>query len=544
LTFEVTTRSLQEKGVAAVALLLAALWAVNVYRAWTQSITFDEAVTYDAFVVGPLSNAFTGYNANNHVLFTALAKISTRAFGISELSLRLPSVAAGAIYFAVIFSLCRLLFGRGAIFSVTVAALALNPFVLDFLSAARGYGVALALFMMAFYQLVVILVRSPSEGPPATSSWVAVSLALAGSVSANLAFLFPAVGLGLAALTVAAFEQLGSGRRSVVSFCRTTVLPLCAPGPAAACAFLAVPLSLAKPEHFTYGAGRLSETVTSLVDASVRHHPSGWPINALGAILASVEAKVLVPLILAALLATAAIVTTRAVRGRKGLPLIREDRILLLLTGTLGATLAELIAARRLWDVPYPHDRTGLYFIPMFILAAALLVQRIPAWGRWSRGVRAASLTLLGLLVAQSAAQFNVTQYAMWRFNSGARMLYDITARWPEPDREKPFRIAGSWLLYPSLEYYRRLDATSRVSAVSDGLDGIQTNQFDFAILSDWHWSDMDLVQEAVSLVCVHPASDALLFVNQASAAARALDTVRHGASPGVDCSSLQAVPR
>ena len=60
--------------VTGVALLLAVLCLVNVYRASTQSITYDEAVTYDAFVVGPMSHAFTGYNANNHVLFTLTSR--------------------------------------------------------------------------------------------------------------------------------------------------------------------------------------------------------------------------------------------------------------------------------------------------------------------------------------------------------------------------------------------------------------------------------------------------------------------------------------
>ena len=220
----------------------------------------------------------------------------------SELGLRLPSVVAGAVYFVVVFLLCRLLFGRGAIFSMTAAALALNPFVLDFLSAARGYGVALAFFMVAFHQVAVILVPNSSAAAVSSRRWVVVSLALAASVSSNLAFLFPAVGLGLAALTLTALNSLGAGRANVLHFSRTTLLPLCGPGPLTAAALLAVPLGLAEGEHFTYGAIRLGETLRSLVDLSVRHHPSGRSIDALTAILGGVEARFLVPIALTALL--------------------------------------------------------------------------------------------------------------------------------------------------------------------------------------------------------------------------------------------------
>ena len=540
----VKTKLPAQTNVACVVLLLAVLGLVNVYRAWTQSITYDEAVTYDAFVVGPMSHAFTGYNANNHVLFTILAKVTTGAFGTSELALRLPSVVAGVVYFVAVFFLCRRLFGRGTVFSLATAALALNPLVLDFLSAARGYGLALALFMVAFHQVTVILVRNSSDGAAGIYRWVGVSLALGGSVCANLAFLFPAVGLGLTALILAAFDTLGSDRASVWRFVRTTVVPLCGPGPLTAAALLVVPLGLAEREHFTYGAARLSETVASLVQRSVRHHLSDWPTDTLTASVANVEAGLLVPLALTVLLVAAGLVATRVVRARSLSSLTPQDRSVLLLTGTLSVTLAQLLAAHRLWDVPYPVDRTGLYFVPMFILALALLAENATIWRRGSTVVRRFSIVVLCLFISQFIAQFNVTQYAMWRFDAGSRTLYEIAARWPEPDRGTSFQIAASWLLRPSANHYRLVNANSRIASVSDGLAGIQANEFDFAVVSDWVWGDVDLMQDVGRLVCVHPVSGAMLFVNRASRAAHGLDAVRRSVLPGADCESVRRAQR
>ena len=178
--------------VPSVILLLGALVAVNAYRAWTQSITYDEAYTYQLYVSGPVGGILANTSANNHVLFSLLAKATTTAFGPSELSLRLPSVAAGAIYFATIFLLGRLVLGYVPTFTITVAALALNPLVLDFLSAGRGYGLALALFMGGFYQLAIIFARRQrAAGVRDSFRWVAASLTLASSVLANFAFAFP-----------------------------------------------------------------------------------------------------------------------------------------------------------------------------------------------------------------------------------------------------------------------------------------------------------------------------------------------------------------
>lgn len=530
--------------VACVVLLLAVLGLVNVYRAWTQSITYDEAVTYDAFVVGPMSHAFTGYNANNHVLFTILAKVTTGAFGTSELALRLPSVVAGAVYLGVLFFLCRLLFGSGAVFALAASALALNPLILDFLSAARGYGVALALFMVAFHQVAVILARDSSDGAARTYRWVGVSLALGGSVCANLGFLFPAVGLGLTALMLAAFGTLGADLASVWRFVRTTVVPLCGPGPLTAAALLVVPLRLAERYHFTYGAARLSDTVASLVQRSVRHHLSGWPTDTLTAMVANVEAELLVPLALIALVVATGVVATRVVRARSLASLTLQNRCLLLLAGTLSVTLVQLFAAHRLWDVPYPLDRTGLYFVPIFTLALALLAENAAIWRRGSTVVRRFSIVVLCLFVSQFVTQFNVTQYAMWSYDSGSRTLYEIVARWSEPDRGTSFKIAASLLLRPSANHYRIVNANSRIASVSDGLAGIQANEFDFAVVSDWVWGDVDLMQDVGRLVCVHSASGAMLFVNRASRAAHGLDAVRRGLPPGADCESVRRAQR
>ena len=103
--------------------------------------------------------------------------------------MRLPTVLAGGGYFATLFVLCRLVFGSGLLFLLTVAALSLNPFILDFLSAARGYGLALAFFAVALHQLTGAFLKDERGFG---RRWLIASLALGLSVSSNLSFLFPA----------------------------------------------------------------------------------------------------------------------------------------------------------------------------------------------------------------------------------------------------------------------------------------------------------------------------------------------------------------
>src|SRR5579871_1556078 len=95
------------------AVLLVLLGVMNVYRAWTQSVVVDEARTYLAFVKPPLSQILSTYEANHHVLHSLLCKVTTGVFGLSEWSLRIPSLLGGFLYFVMIFLISRRWLGVG-----------------------------------------------------------------------------------------------------------------------------------------------------------------------------------------------------------------------------------------------------------------------------------------------------------------------------------------------------------------------------------------------------------------------------------------------
>src|ERR1035438_9114729 len=115
-------------------LILIALSATNIYRAKTQSITCDEANSYELWTSQPLSRMFVAYDPSNHVLQTLLSKISVAIFGVSEFTLRLPTLLAGFLYFIAVYRLSILVFGQGGLFLLSVCVLSLNPLLLADLS--------------------------------------------------------------------------------------------------------------------------------------------------------------------------------------------------------------------------------------------------------------------------------------------------------------------------------------------------------------------------------------------------------------------------
>jgi len=204
-------------------LLIAAVAALCIYRALTQAITHDEALTWEFFATGGIGRAFASYNPNNHVLYSLLVIPSVKLFGANEFALRLPAILGTLLYLVTSLRLCRLALGRGAFSLIALGMLTLNPLVLDFLVAARGYSLAMGFFMWGLYSLMRWLGSAAGGGLA-----VRASLAFGLSAVSHLTFALPSLGIALVAL---AWGVAGDKRRL-----GATLLRLALPGMALAAA--------------------------------------------------------------------------------------------------------------------------------------------------------------------------------------------------------------------------------------------------------------------------------------------------------------------
>ena len=218
---------------------LVAVFAWSLLRAVTQSVTPGEAGNYDRFIGPSWRESLLEYAPNNHVLNTILVRISTARIHLTEFSLRLPSLLFGILYMWAAYRICRRWFGEGRMFLAVLGLLVLNPIVIDAMSEARGYGMALACWMWA-----VELVMSGGS-----VAWAGVLLGL--SVSASLSFLAPA--LALIVLT---------GMRRKLGYM---------PHLAAMTAFvlLILPLNHAEMDVIRTGASSLRQTLNGLTAGSL-----------------------------------------------------------------------------------------------------------------------------------------------------------------------------------------------------------------------------------------------------------------------------------
>ena len=387
---------------------LAALVAINLYRAMTQSVTPGEAWNYHRFIGVTWTESLAHFDVNNHVLNTLLVRISTARFHLTELSLRLPSLLAGVFYLWVVFRLARR-FGAGLPFLAVLGLLTLNPLVVDALSEARGYGMALACWMWAL-ELILESVESFSA-----QKLNLAAMCLGLSVAASLAFAAPACALLAVTLVWMSGAPESKGWRLAlpqVAFLTAFVL-------------LAIPLNHAEWKTLAVGATSLRQTTNEITALSL-----GTSLKVMGVIGR-------VALALVALAGAAA--SFRCWR--------RRDGALVSLTGaSLALTLMLVIAARRWFHFAYPQEG-AIYLIPLTVLLVTAMILK-----RHNKAAKLAFLAVSALLLARYVAEFPLGMYAAGSQFAGARALAK-TLRGKAGNRS--VRIGASMAAEPIVNYYR-----------------------------------------------------------------------------------------
>lgn len=113
----------------------------------------DEAKTYFSFVTRPLLDGLSNYYVpNNHVLHTFFAHLAWRSFGDAPEVLRLPAFLAGCSLLPLTWLAGVRLFEKRSATWATALVAACPPLV-DYATDARGYSLAAAAALAAFWIL-------------------------------------------------------------------------------------------------------------------------------------------------------------------------------------------------------------------------------------------------------------------------------------------------------------------------------------------------------------------------------------------------------
>lgn len=180
-----------------------ALLAYIAARAHTVSFSYDEAVTYLNYVRAGKLILFEheDASANHHLLNVWGMWLFMKLFGPHEFAMRIPNLIGGALYF---YAASRLaLRAPNALLALSsFVLLCVHPYLLDFFSLARGYGLSHGLLLLSLWQLYRFAMEDWAHRFAARSALLAGLAALASTMLLN--YLIGLVGACCSAVIIVA----------------------------------------------------------------------------------------------------------------------------------------------------------------------------------------------------------------------------------------------------------------------------------------------------------------------------------------------------
>lgn len=387
-------------------LLLAALVLLYVaLRAVVVPITHDEARTFFVYVqTGSFLPYLSHWDAGNHFLCTALAWVSYSLFGMAPWALRLFSVLAFVLYAWYVREAGSLIPDRLARWCAWIALLTL-PWVIEFFALFRGYGLAMAFWMMA----LVHLLRFVQEQRLRDLVWLLLAMTLSSFASLTMLVLNAGILAALLPLIWNARKHL-SIMRALLAWLLLGAWPLWS------AARIGSELNTRGALYYGSKDGLYKGTFDTLCE---RLLGMDGPVT----------------LIVVGLVAVA-MGTAIAMLVKRGSAALRDP---LTITGAL--LVFELISrkAMAVWmGTLYPMDRSVMQYVPLVVLLVAFAADRSMVW--WSQ-TRYVALVLLALPV-RSLAEVNLTHADQWRSEAvSMNVLREAEAR--QHAAQRPLSIGG-----------------------------------------------------------------------------------------------------
>jgi hypothetical protein len=324
------------------------LFAYVACRAYLISFTHDEGLTYQHFIYPTAKEIFSYSNPdpNNHLLNTLIVRFVAAYFPLKDYILRIHSVLFYLLYLFFSWRLAKdfqspwLRFG---------AFLFLNciPYLLDFFSMARGYGMSYAFMMGSLYYLKRWLENSGSKP-------FAASLGLAGlavlSSFVTISFYLSLCAVIFLALMVRNYQGFFRKSWRELVLLSAISLPLLS-----YVIYISFKMQNAGQLYVGTNAGFWTGTIRSLITRLLYMH---FPVGRFLFGLASFS--------IALILGSAAVFSLRSLK-------LKEFSFLTALTVIVILCGMSVVLQHYLLDVIYVSDRTALFLlIPFLVLTLEL----------------------------------------------------------------------------------------------------------------------------------------------------------------------------
>jgi hypothetical protein len=421
-------------------MLLAASFAMAwlIARACVQSVTIDEADAYFGYAAPAWPSHWYPASAN-HVLNSILVRILTHLFALSHLTLRGPALLGAAIYIASIYCLCALLSDEDSLTTPLFICLVYNPYIMDYLVAARGYGLAIGFLMAAISILARQLPRSPAD----FKACMLASACAALSFTANFAFAF------VDAACIVLFLLMVRIRAKLAAACLVPglLITLVIAG--------SVLLNWPKGQLY-FGARSLTEVWSGVVEATF-YELNPYVLNPLLYSMFDRVRHFLPQLLVGLCFAQIGLVLFTDSRSRRMIPL----------GAYLGAvTLVTLLlhwSSFRMFGLLLPKDRTALFFAPLSLLVFGVATA-VSGGSRIGRTLHVFGILLLCLGALYFVGSLRLFYFKEWKFDADVKTTF---AAIQYANRNYGItEVSSDWKYVASLNFYREYSKSSSITLV------------------------------------------------------------------------------
>lgn len=371
-------------------------------RAWSVSFSWDESWTFMHHVRTSMfyQEAYDKMGGNHHLLNVWGMWVCWKLFGASELSMRLPSLAAHVLF---LYASARLALKARTLWLAVACFLLLNlhPYLLDFFSLARGYGLSYGWMMLSLWQAWRYFQEGERVQQVAAGAACAALAAMSHVIMIN--YLLAYAG-GFLLFWVADLRRTGLAAR------KWQLAALLGLAIAGLLIILPNALGLFQGGSLNFGCTALwSGMVRTIGEKFMYHQPYATPpLTIMGWLLLAVAVWGIACLVV--------LVRKRAWAA------LRPS-----LFGALvfGLVLCSLGLQHLFFNVPWPQSRTGLFLIP---LLAFVLTTSFIAWpaARWAP--HAAATLFCVPLVLHMGRSVNLTYAVEWKPSGEVRHMLDVIA--------------------------------------------------------------------------------------------------------------------
>lgn len=413
---------------------LLTIFAVVIYKAVHIPITHDEksASVYYAFMTVPQILESDVW-PSNHILNSLLVKLSENIFGIYPWSVRLPSMLAFCVLSISLWLIASRFFSaNGFVFLIPFFLVLWNPFLIDFYSLARGYGMSNAWLLCS---VLAVLLFSQQRNMKYYYIAILFSM-LAAYANFTLLIYWVAVHLFLGLVSLI---NISENKRPVAKLISHALITILLAG-----AFMALcytPLyKMNSTNQFVYweGGSFFTNTISNTID-NLLYGTTYWRTSpnrfAIG--------------LLVYLGLTSFYLLTKLIRNGKQVfrdPLF-VTFFIVLLVWTVNMLQTKLLGT------PYLTGRTALSYFILASLVIIFTLREIDSTFTWAK--HSLIPAVLFICIWHLGNRVNLTDVREWRYDRDTYKVMDYLQGYMKEHPEiKTVDLNTNWIYNPSFGFY------------------------------------------------------------------------------------------